>query len=102
MCCSSVPLSLTTSRTEFWLSPSAQSVVPDDVGQLILRSPLRREVLVRQHLVHRRTPEVAVREVAAAVERQDHVRAVEDVTLRAVVSLRRRSTVRPIRLLNMS
>ena len=70
------PLSFTTSRTVFWLSPKAQSVLAAEGGT---------RCLVRQNLVHRRTPQVAVREIAVAVEGQDHVRAVEDVTLRARV-----------------
>ena len=39
--------------------------------------------LVRQHLVHRRTRQIPVGQLLAAVERQDHIRAVEDVSLRA-------------------
>ena len=83
MCCSSVPASVTTSRTVFWLSPNAQRVVNGDGCRQLVAPAAPAEMLVRQHLVHRRSPQVAVGEVVVAVERQDHVRAVEDVTLRA-------------------
>ena len=52
-------------------------------GSSVVIAPGEAEILVGQDLVHRRARQVAVREVVVAVERQDHVRAVEDVTLRA-------------------